>query len=75
MRSLAVSGTQVPSYAAGLAYSQVGLVLLTIQPLHPNSEHNLIEIFKHELVHVALYDAVDGHPIPRWFNEGRLGMS
>lgn len=70
MRSLAVPGTSVPSYAAGLAYSQLGLVLLTIQPLYPNSEHNLLEIFKHELVHVALHDAVQGEPIPRWFNEG-----
>lgn len=69
MRSLAVPGG-VPSYAAGLAYSQLGLVLLTIQPLYPNSDHNLLEIFKHELVHVALHDAVDGAPIPRWFNEG-----
>lgn len=68
MRSLAVTG--VPSYAAGLAYSELGLVLLTIQPLYPNSEHNLLEIFKHELVHVALHDAVGGEPIPRWFNEG-----
>ena len=70
MRSLAVPGTQVPSYASGLAYSQLGLVLLTIQPLYPNADHNLVEIFKHELVHVALHDAVDGRPIPRWFNEG-----
>lgn len=70
MRSLAVPGTEVPSYASGLAYSDLGLVLLTIQPLHPNSEHNLSEIFRHELVHVALHDAVEGRPIPRWFNEG-----
>src|SRR5688572_487032 len=55
MRSLAVPGTEVPSYASGLAYSDLGLVLLTIQPLHPNADHNLSEIFKHELVHVALH--------------------
>lgn len=70
MRSLAPPGTEVPSYAAGVAYSQLGLVLLTIQPLHPNSDHNLLEIFKHELVHIALSDAVGGQHIPRWFNEG-----
>jgi hypothetical protein len=70
MRSLAPVGTTVPSYAAGVAYSQIGLVLMTIQPLHPNSDHDLVEIFKHELVHVALHDAVGGQPIPRWFNEG-----
>src|SRR5690606_40795301 len=68
MRSLAFTG--LPSYAAGFAYSELDIVLLTIQPLYPNSEHNLLEIFKHELVHVALHDAVGGEPIPRWFNEG-----
>lgn len=70
MRALAPSGIAVPSYAAGVAYSQIGLVLLTVQPLHPNSNHDLVEIFRHELVHLALYDAVDGKPVPRWFNEG-----
>jgi hypothetical protein len=70
MRSFAPPGGQVPSYASGVAYSEAGLVLLTVQPLEPNAEHNLVEIFKHELVHVALHDAVQGRPIPRWFNEG-----
>src|SRR5690606_34606804 len=70
MRSFAPAATQVPGYASGVAYSQIGLVLLSIQPLHPNSQHDLLEIFKHELVHVALHDAVEGKPIPRWFNEG-----
>ncbi len=70
MRSLAPPGGSVPSYASGVAYSEIGLVLLTIQPLHPNSNHDLVEIFKHELVHVALHDAVLGKPVPRWFNEG-----
>jgi len=70
MRSLAPSEGSVPSYASGVAYSQIGLVLLTIQPLHPNSQHDLLEVFKHELVHVAMHDAVEGRHIPRWFNEG-----
>jgi hypothetical protein len=30
----------------------------------------LVEIFRHELVHLALYDAVGGNHVPRWFNEG-----
>jgi hypothetical protein len=70
MRSLAPRRAQVPSYAAGVAFSELGLVLLTIKPLHPNSNHDLVEIFRHELVHIALHDAVGGRPIPRWFNEG-----
>jgi hypothetical protein len=30
----------------------------------------LLEVFRHELAHLALRDAVGGHAIPRWFNEG-----
>jgi hypothetical protein len=31
---------------------------------------DLEEVFKHELVHVALEDAVGGRHVPVWFNEG-----
>ena len=70
MADLAPPSFPFPKYAAGVAYSQIGLVLLTIHPLHANSNHDLLEIFKHELAHVALHDAVAGAPVPRWFNEG-----
>ena len=70
MRALAPKGAPYPSYASGVAYSKLGLILLTIAPLHPNSRHDLGEIFRHELAHVALYDAVGSRPVPRWFNEG-----
>jgi hypothetical protein len=70
MASLAPEGAPFPKYAAGVAYPQLGLVLLTIAPVHPNSQHDLMEVFKHELSHVALHDAVLGKPVPRWFNEG-----
>ncbi len=70
MRALAPKGAPYPSYASGVAYSKLGLILLTIAPLNPNSRHDLAEIFRHELAHVALYDAVGNRPVPRWFNEG-----
>ncbi len=70
MATLAPDGIPFPSYAAGVAYSEIGLVLLTIKPVHPNSKHELSEIFKHELAHVALHDAVGRSAVPRWFNEG-----
>lgn len=70
MASLAPEGHPPPKYAGGVAYSRIGLVLLTIEPVHPNSIHDLPEVFRHELAHVAIFDAVNGHPIPRWFNEG-----
>ena len=70
MATLAPEGAPFPKYASGVAYSEIGLILLTIAPIYPNSVHDLTEVFRHELAHVALYDATDGHPVPRWFNEG-----
>ena len=71
MSTLAPEGAPYPKYASGVAYSQIGLILLTINPRHPNALHDLGEVFKHELAHVALNDAVKGSfRVPRWFNEG-----
>jgi hypothetical protein len=70
MATLAPPNAPYPDYAAGVAYPEIGLVLLTIKPVHPNSQHDLNEVFRHELAHVALEDAVSGRPVPRWFNEG-----
>ncbi|HEY3499204.1 MAG TPA: peptidase MA family metallohydrolase [Polyangiaceae bacterium] len=70
METLAPEGAPYPRYASGVAYSSLGLVLLTIAPRYPNEDHDLLQIFRHELAHVALHDAVNDRPIPRWFNEG-----
>ncbi|MBN2197286.1 MAG: hypothetical protein JW751_31075 [Polyangiaceae bacterium] len=70
MATLAPEGAPVPGYASGVAYSELGLVLLTIEPSYPNQRHDLMEVFRHELAHVALYDAAGGYHVPRWFNEG-----
>jgi len=70
MASLAPEGAPFPRYAAGVAYSDIGFVLLTLHPVDPNARHDLGEVFRHELAHVALHDAVDGRPVPRWLNEG-----
>jgi hypothetical protein len=70
MATLAPVGAPYPSYASGVAYPQIGYVLLTIFPEQPSAEHDLLEVFKHELAHVALYDALGGQRVPRWLNEG-----
>ena len=75
MTTLAPANAPYPDYAAGVAYPEIGLVLLTIKPVHPNSQHDLGEVFRHELAHVALEDAVSGRAIPRWFNEGFAVMA
>lgn len=70
MATLAPPNAPYPDYAAGVAYPEIGLVLLTVKPVHPGSRHELTEVFRHELAHVALEDAVAGRAVPRWFNEG-----
>jgi len=70
MATLAPPGTTYPKYAAAVAYPDLDLVLLTLQPLYPNDHHDIVEAFVHEMAHVALHDAVRGHPVPLWFNEG-----
>ena len=70
METFAPAGAPYPGYAAGVAYSELGLVLLTLSPVHPGSEQDLGEVFRHELAHVALSDALNGQGVPRWFNEG-----
>ncbi len=75
MAMLAPANAPFPEWAAGVAYPEVHLVLLTVLPVHPTSQHDLAEVFRHELAHVALEDAVNGRPIPRWFNEGFAVMA
>jgi len=70
MATFAPSGAPYPEYAAGVAYSEIGLVLLSLTPIHAGQEQDLAEVFRHELAHVALHDALNGQPVPRWFNEG-----
>lgn len=70
MAALAPRGAPPPEYASGVAYSDLGLVVLTLTPPYATQTHDLVEVFRHELAHVALHDAVGGRPIPRWFNEG-----
>jgi hypothetical protein len=70
MATLAPEDAPVPDYASGVAYSQLRLILLSIEPRFPNSNHDIAEIFRHELAHIALYDATEGRDVPKWFNEG-----
>jgi len=75
METLAPRGAPYPQYASGVAYPELGLVLLTLTPRFPNENLDLAQVFRHELAHVALTDVVGSHPIPRWFNEGFAVMA
>lgn len=72
MATLAPEGYPPPFYATGLAYrGGLNLVLLTLRPPDAAAANeDLNEVFRHELVHVALEDAVAGRSLPRWFHEG-----
>lgn len=71
MTTLAPVGLPPPSYASGVAYAPLRLVLLTLSaPDAAADAPDIEEVFRHEMVHVALEEAVAGHHVPRWFNEG-----
>ncbi len=70
MATLAPLEAPPPPYGSGVAYLQLHLVLLTLQAPQSNEGVDLDEVFRHELAHVALEDAVAGRHVPRWFNEG-----
>ncbi len=70
MAALAPVGQPPPSYASGVAYPQRGLVLLTLAAPETWERPDVETVLVHELAHVALHRAVNGHAVPRWFTEG-----
>jgi hypothetical protein len=71
MTTLAPEGAPYPKYASGVAYSELGLVLLTLDTGQSNQLYDVGEVFRHELAHLALADAIgDAERVPHWFNEG-----
>ncbi len=58
------------AYASGVAYPTLHLVVLSLTAPAGAEATDLDETFRHELVHIALDDAVLAHHVPRWFNEG-----
>jgi hypothetical protein len=70
MRKLAPIGAPPPSYASGVAYPKLHLVLISMLAPRGADATNLDEVFRHELAHIALEDAVLGQHVPAWFNEG-----
>jgi Peptidase MA superfamily len=76
MARLAPPNVGVPEYASGVAYPSYKLVLLSMLAPRGAEAVDLEEVFRHELVHIALGDATLGRHVPRWFNEGlAIGLS
>jgi hypothetical protein len=70
MNTLAPVGFPPPRYAIGVAYSALHLVIISLRDPKTAEAVDLAEVMRHELVHVGLFDATQGHHVPRWFNEG-----
>lgn len=70
MARLAPGDAPPPPYASGVAYHGIHLVLLTMMAPRGADATDLDEVFRHELAHVALENAVGGKHVPVWFNEG-----
>lgn len=70
MNALAPIGAPPPAYASGVAYPSLGLALLSLKAPHTWEATDLVTLSRHELMHLALTDAIGGHTVPRWFDEG-----
>lgn len=70
MSRLAPIGAPPPGYASGVAYPKLRLVLISMLAPRGAEATDLDQVFRHELAHIALEDAVLGAHVPAWFNEG-----
>lgn len=70
MARLAPASAPPPAYASGVAYTGMHFILLSMLAPRGAEAVDLDEVFRHELAHVALEDAVGGRHVPVWFNEG-----
>ena len=60
----------IPPWISGFAIPPSDLVVLfpARSPSYP--DNSLEDVLRHEIAHVLIWRAVEGRPIPRWFNEG-----
>ncbi len=70
MAELAPVGAPPFTYATGMAYPEIRLILLSLLAPQTYEAPDLKEVLRHEIAHLALADAVGGHHVPRWFDEG-----
>jgi hypothetical protein len=70
MAALAPREIPPPTYASAVALPGLRLVLLSMRAPVSEEGTNLPELFRHELAHIALDDALGSKHVPLWFNEG-----
>lgn len=69
MATLAPADAPPPKGVRGVAYPSIGLVVIS-QRTENGGAVDLEEELRHELAHVALFDAAAGRALPRWLTEG-----
>lgn len=64
------AAASVTASTAGYAIGEAGLIVLfpSRSPVYPDD--TLEDVLRHEVAHVLISRAAQGHPVPRWFHEG-----
>jgi hypothetical protein len=70
MAALAPVDAPPPRYATGVSYPAQRVAIVALADLRSTNDANASETLAHELAHVALAEATDDAPLPRWFHEG-----
>ncbi len=70
MTALAPVGSPPFGYASAMAYPSMRLALLSLKAPHTWEATDIVTLSRHELMHLALNDAIGDHHVPRWFDEG-----
>ena len=64
------AATSAPSWVAGYAHGEAGVIVILPARVPTYPDRNLLELVQHEVAHVLVARAAHGRPVPRWFNEG-----
>ena len=70
MAAASPDGAPPPDYAAGVAYPEQRLILISMRAPYTHVAVDVAQTWRHEYMHAALRDATEGAPLPRWFHEG-----
>jgi len=66
----ALAPAELPPGAPAAAFRDLRMVVMSLGSPLPQEMGELEERLRHELAHLALDEAVEGHDLPRWFHEG-----
>lgn len=70
MGDAAPMGIRPPKWSDAVAFPEHNLVVLALRNHIGSPISNLPQVLEHELSHLALRQALNGNPVPRWFSEG-----